>query len=224
MLITRKGAFTSKETTTKRRNTEELIWMRRRISVTRKNKVRSTTDELVKNVFTISICNSCRNFEMLARCWRQFAERVRLALQDRRDLSKLVLIGNPALCISFHMMQEKHSLPFSAHCWRLDQIPMERFRGEGILLDCTSLASWPDKRGALITDRDIETRIAAWEKKQGRKVPKGAILLFNTGWGKHWGDRAKFMGSTLRNASAELHFPGLDPSAGKYGCLMILEV
>jgi len=100
-------------------------------------------------------------------------------------------------------------------CWRADEIPLSRFRGEGILVDVSSLASWPDHRDVLVTRNDLSTRLTAWEKWQGRAIPKGAFILVYTGWGKYYKDEEKYLGNSKRNAS-DLHFPSLHPDAATF--------
>ncbi|HSR18105.1 MAG TPA: cyclase family protein, partial [Ignavibacteriaceae bacterium] len=45
-----------------------------------------------------------------------------------------------------------------------------------------------------------------------------AIVLLNTGFGKFWPDRTKYMGTDERGAEgvAKLHLPGLHPDAAKW--------
>ena len=46
----------------------------------------------------------------------------------------------------------------------------------------------------------------------------GSILLLRTGFGKHYPDRKKYLGTEERGAGAvpKLHFPGLDPAAARW--------
>jgi kynurenine formamidase len=57
----------------------------------------------------------------------------------------------------------------------------------------------------------------AWEKTNG-SIPKDAIVLLRTGYGKYWPDRKKYMGTDERGAQAvpKLHFPGLHPEAARW--------
>ncbi len=93
----------------------------------------------------------------------------------------------------------------------VDAIPLERLVGPGVVVD----VSWP--AGA---DRDYQVGVGdfeAWEGSHG-KLPEGAIVLLKTGYGRHWGDRAQYLGTELTGPEAvpELHFPGLDPAAAKW--------
>jgi kynurenine formamidase len=46
----------------------------------------------------------------------------------------------------------------------------------------------------------------------------GKIVLFRTGWGSRWPDRARYLGTAQTGpaAVAELHFPGLHPNAARW--------
>lgn len=93
----------------------------------------------------------------------------------------------------------------------LDQIPLSQLVGVGVLIDVTSQAS---------KDRDYEVTTADlrhWERRNG-PIPSGAILLLRTGFGKHYPDRKKYLGTDERGAAAvaKLHFPGLHPDAARW--------
>jgi kynurenine formamidase len=90
----------------------------------------------------------------------------------------------------------------------VDQIPLERLIGPGVVVDVSSACS---------NDRDFRVGVAefeTWERENG-PVPKGAIVLLRTGFGRHWPDRERYMGTAKRGAEgvAALHFPGLDPDS-----------
>jgi kynurenine formamidase len=57
----------------------------------------------------------------------------------------------------------------------------------------------------------------AWEAQHGH-IPETAIVLFRTGWGSRWPDRARYLGTTKTGPAAvrELHFPGIDPAAARW--------
>ncbi len=93
----------------------------------------------------------------------------------------------------------------------VDRIPLERLIGAGVVIDVSEKAA---------ADRDYQIDVAdfeGWEASHG-PLPDGAIVLLRTGYGKHWGDRAKYLGTELTgpDAVAQLHFPGLDPEAAKW--------
>lgn len=90
----------------------------------------------------------------------------------------------------------------------VDQIPLRRLVGPGACVDVSAKCNMD--RDYLITVEDFQ----AWEAKQGATL-HDKIVLLNTGYGRHWPDREKYLGTaeTGRAAVAELHFPGLHPAA-----------
>jgi len=93
----------------------------------------------------------------------------------------------------------------------IDQIPLDRVIGPGVLVDVEKLAAGkPDYQ---ITENDL----MAWEKANGR-IPDHCILLLRTGWGKFYPNKKTYLGTDKRgpDAVAELHFPGLAPSAARW--------
>lgn len=95
--------------------------------------------------------------------------------------------------------------------WALDQIPVEKFIGAGIVIDVSEQCA--ENRDYLIQKLDCEE----WETEHGR-IPEGAIVLLRTGFGKYWPDREQYMGTNERGneAVAKLHFPGLRSDAAKW--------
>lgn len=93
----------------------------------------------------------------------------------------------------------------------VDQIPLDRLIGEGIVIDVSENAL-PDP-DYLVTVTDFQN----WEKTNGQ-IPEDAIVLLRTGYGKYWPDRVKYMGTAERgdSAVAKLHFPGLAPEAAEW--------
>jgi kynurenine formamidase len=66
----------------------------------------------------------------------------------------------------------------------VDEIPIERLLGPGVVVDVSPAAtSDPDYE---VTVSDFE----AWEERHG-PLPEGSIVLLRTGYGRHWGDRAR---------------------------------
>jgi kynurenine formamidase len=95
----------------------------------------------------------------------------------------------------------------------VDEIPLERLIARGVVVDVSR------KTGR---DEDEDYRIAVddftdWEKSHGR-IPDKAIVLLRTGWGKHWKNRKKYLGTDEKGAAAvaKLHFPGLHPDAARW--------
>ncbi len=93
----------------------------------------------------------------------------------------------------------------------VDQIPLERLVGPGVVVDVSAPAG--ADRDYLVNTGDFE----AWEAQNGQ-LPEGAIVLLRTGYGRHWGDRGQYLGTELTGPEAvpELHFPGLAPAAAKW--------
>jgi kynurenine formamidase len=92
-----------------------------------------------------------------------------------------------------------------------EQVPIERLIGPAVVIDVKAAAEAdPDYRAGV---SDFE----AWEAEHGR-IPDGAIVLLNTGWGARWPDRGRFLGTTLTGPEAvpELHFPALHPDAARW--------
>lgn len=93
----------------------------------------------------------------------------------------------------------------------VDQIPLEQLIGQAIIIDVT-------KQCAANADYQIMAEdFTKWEKENG-EIPKDAIILLRTGFGKFWNDKKKYMGTDERGEAAvpKLHFPGLHPDAAKW--------
>src|SRR5881628_3337033 len=110
--------------------------------------------------------------------------------------------GGTHLDSPVHFAEGKHTT---------DQIPVAQLVGSAYVIDVSRQAE--AERDYRIAPGDLE----GWEQAHGR-VPEGAIVLFRTGWGSRWPDRARYLG-TLKTgpaAVAELHFPGIDSSAARW--------
>jgi kynurenine formamidase len=93
----------------------------------------------------------------------------------------------------------------------VDLLGVDQLIGPAIKIDVSAKASSnPDY---LVGVQDFES----WEASHGR-IPDGVIVLLQTGWGKFWPDRMKYLGTTKLGTEgvAELHFPGLAPEAAKW--------
>jgi kynurenine formamidase len=93
----------------------------------------------------------------------------------------------------------------------VDEIPLAQLIAPAIKIDVTGRAS---------TDRDYRISVqdlASWESRHG-PIPEASILFLHTGFGKHWPDRSKYLGTDKRGPEgvAELHFPGLHPEAADW--------
>lgn len=107
--------------------------------------------------------------------------------------------GGTHLDAPIHFAEGKHAT---------DQIPLAQLIGPAVVIDVAAPAA-----------RDADYRISpgdigAWEAVHGA-IPAGAIVLFRTGWGARWPDRARYLGTAKSGSAAvrELHFPGLHPDA-----------
>lgn len=101
---------------------------------------------------------------------------------------------------------------FSATGQTVDEIPLEKLVGPALKIDVSSKAvNDPDY---LITVEDLMN----WEKEQQMQIPKGSIVLLETGYSKFYPDRKKYMGTAERGEAAveKLHFPGLSPEAAQW--------
>ncbi|WP_215223728.1 cyclase family protein [Echinicola shivajiensis] len=93
----------------------------------------------------------------------------------------------------------------------VDEIPLEQLIGTGVKIDVSERGlSNPDYQISL---EDLEN----WESKNGQ-IPEGSIVLLQSGHGKYYPDKVKYLGTDERGAEAVkyLHFPGLAPDAAKW--------
>ena len=100
---------------------------------------------------------------------------------------------------------------FAAGKHTTEQIPLTQLVGVACVVDVSRQVE--ADRDYRVAPSDLE----AWEAQHGR-IPETGIVLFRTGWGSRWPDRARYLGTTKTGAAAvaELHFPGIDPSAARW--------
>ncbi len=75
-----------------------------------------------------------------------------------------------------------------------------------------------DVRAAAAADPDYRlTRadLLAWEAAHGR-IPPGAIVVMDSGWGARWPDRRRVLGTDVPGDTAHLHFPGFSAEAAEF--------
>jgi kynurenine formamidase len=91
-----------------------------------------------------------------------------------------------------------------------DQVPVDQLIGPGFVIDVS--AQTARNVDYLVTAADIE----AFESEHG-KIPKGAIVLLNTGRAGLYPNRESYMGTAERGNEAvpKLHFPGLGVDGAK---------
>ncbi|GIW44090.1 MAG: cyclase [Candidatus Binatia bacterium] len=98
---------------------------------------------------------------------------------------------------------------FAEGGWSAEAIPMSSLIGPAAVIDLRHAAARnPDY---LMTVADV----LAWENRYGR-LPKGAIVIAFTGWGRFWGDRRAYLGTDVPGDVQNLHFPGISPEAAKF--------
>ena len=89
----------------------------------------------------------------------------------------------------------------------VDEIPLSQLIAPAVKIDVSAKAA--ASRDYLIGVEDF----TAWEAQHGN-IPDSTIVLLQTGYGKYWGDRAKYMGSNT--GSDEKQFPGLSAEAARW--------
>lgn len=110
--------------------------------------------------------------------------------------------GGTHIDAPIHFFEGRHTV---------DQIPLDRLIGEGVLIDVSEQCS---------LDRDYLIGVAdlrAWEQENDRLLID-VIVLLKTGYGNEWPSRPEYLGTDLNGAEgvAHLHFPGLDPEAAQW--------
>jgi kynurenine formamidase len=119
---------------------------------------------------------------------------------------------------SFHFSAEEHGgthfdapMHFAEGGNSIEKVPVDRLTGEGVVVDVKEMAR--GNRDYQVTVRDFQK----WEDRYGR-IPEGAIVLVNTGFGKYYPDKDSYTGTTLtgQEGVSQLHFPGLHPDAARW--------
>jgi kynurenine formamidase len=92
-----------------------------------------------------------------------------------------------------------------------DQIPLTQLMGPAVVVDLVREAD------SSADFRITPELLTAWERAHG-PIAAGAIVLFRTGWGSRWPDRARYLGTAKTGPAAvpELHFPGIHPDAARW--------
>jgi len=101
---------------------------------------------------------------------------------------------------------------FSKNGQTVDEIPLDNLIGEAIKIDVSAKAlNNPDYQ---ISIEDLIN----WEKKEHIQIPKGSIILLQTGFSKYYPDKVKYLGTDKRGEDAVklLHFPGLSSEAAEW--------
>jgi len=101
---------------------------------------------------------------------------------------------------------------FSKNGQTVDEIPLENLIGEAIKINVsTKSLNNPDYQ---ISIEDFTN----WEKKEQIQIPKGSIVLLQTGFSKYYPNKLKYLGTDKRGEEAVklLHFPGLSAEAAEW--------
>jgi kynurenine formamidase len=91
---------------------------------------------------------------------------------------------------------------FAQGKWTLDQVPVANLVAPACVIDIAAKAA---------QDRDYRASrddIVNWEQAHGT-IAAGSIVVFRTGWGKHWPNRKEYLGNDVPGDVSNLHFPGL---------------
>lgn len=100
---------------------------------------------------------------------------------------------------------------FNKTGWTVDKIPLNSLIGVAVVIDVSEKA---------VKDKDYQITIQDvldYEKKFG-EIPINSIIIFKTGYGKFYPDRAFCLGTEMLGAAAlpNLHFPGIHPDLAKW--------
>lgn len=102
---------------------------------------------------------------------------------------------------------------FAPESYKLDEISLTTLIGEGVLLDMT-------KRGVRMHWSESITidNFLAWERKNGRRIRTGSIILIRTGYGDVYNDHEQYYGTNRTGPESipYLRFPGLSAAAAEW--------
>lgn len=88
----------------------------------------------------------------------------------------------------------------------VDEIKPQNLFAPGVVIDVSMQASADADYQASVAD------ITTWEREHGR-IPDGAVVLLNTGWGQFWKNFARYKN---QDVMGKLHFPGYSADAAKW--------
>lgn len=98
---------------------------------------------------------------------------------------------------------------FAEGKWTIDQIPLGKTIGPGVIIDVRRKAEANREYRLQLVD------IHTWERRHG-KMPRGAIVLMYSGWGRFWGDRKRYFGTDEPGDITNLRFPGFSKEAAEF--------
>jgi len=90
-----------------------------------------------------------------------------------------------------------------------EQVPLSSCIGPAVVVDVRTKAD---------ANRDYRLEVGdllAWESRHGR-IPSGAIVILFSGWGRHWGDAERYLGTAKQHDVKNLHFPGFSAEAARF--------
>ncbi len=110
--------------------------------------------------------------------------------------------GGTHLDAPIHFFKDRHTV---------DEIPLERLVGPGVVVDVTEKC----RENA---DYQIGIEDLRRVEEQLDRPLVDVIVLLRTGFSRHWPDREKYLGTSGGGAEAvaKLHFPGLAPDAARW--------
>ncbi len=88
----------------------------------------------------------------------------------------------------------------------VDEIKPENLFAPGVVIDVSPQAGNDTDYQASVAD------ITHWEQEHGR-IPDGAVVLLNTGWGQFWKNFARYKN---QDVMGKLHFPGYSGDAARW--------
>ena len=98
---------------------------------------------------------------------------------------------------------------FAKEGWTNDQIPLDHLIGAAYVIDVSEACAKNPDYTLQVED------IKHWEKKNG-KIPRNAIVLLRTGWGRFWPDKKQYLGDDKPGDASNLHFPGFSKAAAEF--------
>ena len=91
----------------------------------------------------------------------------------------------------------------------VDQVPVTAGIGPLVKVDVSAAAAKDSDYRLSVDDLD------RWERKHGR-IPRGALVVMYSGWGKRWPDRNRYLGTDVPGDVKNLHFPGFSKEAAAF--------
>lgn len=88
----------------------------------------------------------------------------------------------------------------------VDKIPLHQLFGPAVVLNMVDRVQANPDYALTVED------LLGWERKNG-KIPRKAIVLMRTGWGRRWPDTARYRNMDERGA---MHFPGFSREAAEF--------